>query len=154
MLAALARRGLTPAGVKDLHVLHPVGRETSREARSRARRRQEGRRPGKVHPFSLRFSELSPHAVTEILDMPEPQQERFYKCFDATRALLRELKVFPATRDEEDQLLLLDELDTGYPRMTLSHLIDVTARLHPVRHQGRDGDPYLHNRSSPPISQE
>jgi hypothetical protein len=114
MLAALRQRGMSPAGVPDLHVLHPVGRQTSRQSNAR-----------RVHPFSLKFSELSPHAVTELLEMPEAQQERFLKCFDATRQILRDLRVFPANREEEDQLPQLDELETGYPRMTLSHLIDV-----------------------------
>ena len=133
MLAALRRRGILASGVGDHHVLHPVGRETSREGSA-----------ARVHSFSLRFSELSPYSVTELLEMPDAQQERFLKLFDATRALLRDLKFFPATRDEEDQLAALDELETGYPRMTLSHLIDVAGVFaHAVARD--EGEPPLYN---------
>ena len=55
MLAALRRRGLSPAGVKDLHVLHPVGRETSREARRPGgRRRGPPVQPPVQHPVAPR----------------------------------------------------------------------------------------------------
>jgi hypothetical protein len=137
MRAALRRRGLAPAGVGDLHVLHPIGRETSRSvapdspAATSVPAGASGPAAvgpaavGRVHPFSLLFSELSPHAVTELLEMPDAQQERFLKAFDVARVALREFGVFPTAAAEEEQFAALDELETGYPRMTLDHLIDV-----------------------------
>lgn len=114
MKVALARRNLSPEAVENLHIYHLFGRETSREA--------EG---GSIQPFCLRFAELSPYAVAEILDLPEAQRERFHKTYDATRAVLRDLKIFPATKDDENKLLELDDLESGYPAMTISYLMDI-----------------------------
>lgn len=113
MLAALMRRGQQPEGVKDLHIHHLTGRDT------------RNRRHKHRHPFALSFSSLSPHAIAEILEMTDAQQERFHKAYEVTKLLLEELKIFPKTPDEQRQLLELDELSTGYPRMTLQHLLDV-----------------------------
>src|SRR5439155_1280217 len=136
MLAALKRRGLKAGGTPNLRIFHLVGRETSREA------------PGAtITPFCLKFSELSPYAVMEILDMSEAQQERFYKAYDATRAVLRDLKIFPATPDDQNLLLELDELETGYPNLTLSYLMDIAAM---IRHEvaKEPGDPQHFNQAA------
>jgi hypothetical protein len=136
MLAALKRRGLPPAGTKNLHILHLVGRETSREAAG-----------GVVRPFCLQFSHLSPHAVMEILDLSQPQQERFLKAYDTLKLVLRDLEIFPK-KGEEQLALEIDELETGYPRMTLLHLIDVVsvfadmaANTKEDRSKGKSGGP-------------
>jgi hypothetical protein len=113
MQAALKRRGLVPAGTKNLRIFHLVGRETSREATG-----------GFVRPFCLKFSHLSPHAVMEILDLPPAQQERFLKAYDTLKLILKDLEIFPR-RGEEQLALEVDELESGYPRMTLLQLIDV-----------------------------
>jgi DNA helicase HerA-like ATPase len=113
MKLALSRRQLAPEGIKNTSVHHLIGRETSN--------------PGHpaVTPFSLRFSELSPYSVIEILDLNDAQQERFLKAYDATKAALDRLKIYPANDDERDELLDIDELEAGYPRMTLTHAYDV-----------------------------
>jgi hypothetical protein len=115
MVAALSRRGQKPEGVKELHIHHLTGRDT------------RNRRHKHRHPFALNFSSLSPHAIAEILEMTDAQQERFHKAYEVTKLLLEDLKIFPKTPDEQQQLLELDELSTGYPRMTLSHLLDVVS---------------------------
>jgi len=113
MRTALRQRGLVPAGIDDLHIYHLVGRDTSREA------------PGAgVTPFCLRFSSLSPYAVMEILDLSPAQQERFLKAYDTLKLILRDLEIFPR-KGEEGLALEVDELERGYPRMTLLQLIDV-----------------------------
>ena len=113
MLTALQRRGLTPASTKNLRIFHLVGRETSREAAGEI-----------VRPFCLKFSDLSPHAVMEILDLPLAQQDRFLKAYDTLKLILKDLDIFPK-RGEEKLALEVDELETGYPHMTLFQLIDV-----------------------------
>ena len=118
MVAALEARGLTPKGAKGLHVHHLVGRETSREIDAAI-----------VEPFCLLFSELSPYAVMDILELSEAQRTRFYLAYETTRLVLKDLKVFPSGKEEEKHLLELDELETGYPKMTLSHLIDIASAL-------------------------
>jgi len=115
MQSALNRREMTPMGVDNTHVYHLVGRETANPQ----------------HPslteFKLDFSDLSPHAVKEILDFTPAQELRFFQAFDVCKQLLRDLGVYPArgNRTEEQQALEIDELETGYPGMTLSQLIDV-----------------------------
>jgi DNA helicase HerA-like ATPase len=113
MIQSLERRGLSATGIKDTHIYHLVGRETSN--------------PDHPHKyqFSLSFCELSPYAVIEILDLNEPQQERCLKAYDATKIALERLKIFPSNEAEKNQLLELDELEAGYPRMTLGHLYDM-----------------------------
>jgi DNA helicase HerA-like ATPase len=118
MLQALQRRGLQPKGVEDTHVYHLVGRET-----------RNPKHPNR-HQFSLLFSELSPYAVMEILALSDAQQERFLKAYDVTKLALERLGVFPANAQEKQELLELDELESGYPRMKLSHLYDVIAFIH------------------------
>ena len=113
MLTALRRRGLPPAGTKNPRIFHLVGRETNREAAG-----------GIVRSFCLRFSDLSPHAVMEILDLSQAQQERFLKAYDTLKLVLKDLEIFPR-KGEEKLALEIDELETGYPRMTLPQLIDV-----------------------------
>jgi DNA helicase HerA-like ATPase len=113
MLEALKRRGLQPKGIENTHVYHLVGRET-----------RNPDHPNR-HQFTLSFSELSPYAVMEILELNDAQQERFWKAYDVTKLVLERLKIFPATTEEAQDLLELDELESGYPRMRLSHLYDV-----------------------------
>ncbi|MCC6179778.1 MAG: ATP-binding protein [Chloroflexi bacterium] len=117
MLAALERRGIAPAGLRQMWLCHLVGRETANPEH-----------PARAE-FSLRFERLSPHAVVELLDLTEPQRHRFLQAYDVATALLRELRVFPLPGDTEDERRALewDELETGYPGMELRFLMDVIA---------------------------
>jgi len=116
MVTALNLRGLSPDGVGSFVVSHLFGRETSRDAALK-----------KIRPFSLRFADLSPHVVMEILELEPAQQDRFLKAYDTTKVLLREFNIFPRKGDhaEEAQAMGIDELEEGYPRMKLGHLLDV-----------------------------
>lgn len=122
MQRALKRRGMDASGVDNTHVYHLVGRETANPQHP------------SVTEFKLDFSQLSPHAVKEILDFTDAQQQRFFQAFDACKQILRDFGVYPArgNRTEEQQALEFDELETGYPRMTLSQLIDVASAFHHV----------------------
>lgn len=132
MKAALERRGLKPAGTEPLCLYHLVGRKTSREA------------PGGHHrEFCLQFSELSPYTVAEILELNEAQTERFMLAYDAARRILRDLRIFPTNEQEKKAVLDYDELEEGYPRLSLSMLIDVLeAILHTLGNPDEDLDLY------------
>jgi DNA helicase HerA-like ATPase len=132
MVDALRRRGFQPKGIENTHVYHLVGRGTRNPAH-----------PNR-HQFSLQFSELSPYAVMEILDLSDAQQERFLKAYDVTKLVLERLQIFPANAQEKQQLLELDEQDSGYPRMRLSHLYDVIAFIH--GHVADEEVEYLENK--------
>lgn len=126
MLAALAQRGLRPEGVPATRLYHLVGRDTANPDHPALAR------------FCLRFADLSPHAVAAILDMTEPQQDRFFRAYDLARRFAREVGIFPRRGpdgrplpEEEKEALAWDEFDTGYPGLTLGFVLDfVGACLH------------------------
>jgi len=113
MLEALERRGLKAEGVRELHVHHLTGRETTNPMHKNR------------HPFALKFSSLSPYAIAEILEMSDAQHERFLRAYDVTKLLLNDFKIFPTNDAESREALEVDELTTGYPRMTIQHVLDV-----------------------------
>lgn len=131
MLAALERRGLPAKGVSNVGLLHLVGRETANETYA-ARK-----------AFCLEYSNLSPYAVMEILNLNEAQQERFLKAHDIARRVMMELKIYPATEEEKKELLELDEMERGYPRLTLQRMYDVV-RFCADTVAGETSDTYLH----------
>lgn len=126
MLEALQRRGLKPQGVRELHIHHLTGRETTNpEHKNR-------------HEFALRFSSLSPYAIAEILEMSDAQQERFLRTYDVTKLLLSDFGIFPSSDAEARQALEVDELTTGYPRMTIQHVLDVvSAYIHSLSNEAK-----------------
>lgn len=119
LLAALKTRGLAPAGVKGVTVYHLVGRESSREAPG-----------GAVQPFCLRFDEISPYTVADLLELNEAQRDRFFVAYEATQVVLKEMGISPANDEEKQALLTRDDLDIGYPKMTLRQLLDVAQTIH------------------------
>ena len=114
MLKALERRGKTPHGVTDTYVYHLVGRETSNP-----------RHPNRPIAFTLPFDRLSPYMAMEILELNEAQQQRYLKAYDLAKNLLNRLRIFPADNDDRNQLLELDELEQGYPKLTLQMMYEV-----------------------------
>jgi DNA helicase HerA-like ATPase len=126
MLEALQRRGLKPQGVRELHVHHLTGRETTNPKHKNR------------HPFALKFSSLSPYAIAEILEMSDAQQERFLRAYDVTKLLLSDFRIFPSSDAETREALEVDELTTGYPRMTIQHVLDVVnAYIHSLSDDGK-----------------
>ena len=119
MKSALADRGIAPEGISAdrMTIYHLLGRDTANPNHAH------------VRPFSLQFARLSPYAAAEILGLTEPQQQRFMRAYDITKEIMRELGIFPAKNNEEQERMVmeLDEFERGYPRMTLSLLMDVVA---------------------------
>lgn len=113
MLSALKRRGLPAEGVKNTHILHLVGRDTTNP-----------HNPNQ-YPFTLHFDQLSPYAVMEILDFTEAQQQRYLKAYDMARDVLKKLNIL--TQEEQSQLYDLDEFERGYPKTELALVYDVVA---------------------------
>ena len=133
MLTALAERGLHPAGMPaDCTTLyHLTGREPANPEHPH------------VRPFSLQFARLSPYAAKEILGLSEPQEQRFFKAYDVAKEVLRDLGIFPQKgaspeeRTRQERLAMeLDEFERGYPRLTLSFLMDVVAACLALADQG------------------
>jgi len=115
MLTALERRGLQPEGVKGTHVYHLVGRSTTNP-----RHRPQT-------SFCLMFDRLSPYLVMELLELSEAQETRYLKAYDITKRVLQELKISPISPEEHARFIELDEMEEGYPRMTMSHIYDIIA---------------------------
>lgn len=133
MLEALKRRGFEPHGVQNIALLHLVGRETTNEGFS------------DNTEFCLRYDNLSPYAVMEILDLNEAQQARYLKAYDIAKTVLRRLKIFPTTDAETAELLELDEMERGYPRLTLAMMYDIV-RLCAQRVADEEEIPYLQSK--------
>lgn len=124
-LPILAVRGLAPAGLPAdaMRVYHLAGRDTANPDHPDRR------------PFVLQFARLSPYTAAEIMGLTEPQEERFHQAYGIARELLRELNIFPVkgNADQERLAVEVDEFERGYPRLTLSMLIDVAgACLHHI----------------------
>lgn len=115
MLNALDRRGLRPEGVQNTKILHLVGRDSTNEDYAN------------VQEFTLNFDELSPYAVMEILDFTDAQQQRYLKAIDIGRVVLRRFGIFPVTDEDKAMLYELDELETGYPKLTLDIMYDIVS---------------------------
>jgi hypothetical protein len=117
MKTALEQRGLNPQGVKDVHVYHLVGKAT------------KSINPATTRKFSLRFSNISPYVVQEILDLNEAQEDRFFKAYDLTRKVMEDVGIWPITLDDKTRSIEWDEFDDGYPNMKLEYLYDVVAQI-------------------------
>ncbi len=113
MLTALEKRGKQARGVENVSVYHLVGRETTCPERRRTR------------AFSLQFSQLSPYLVMGMLEMNDAQQQRYQKAYDIAKRILQTMRIFPANDEERKQLFELDEMESGYPKMTVEHVYDV-----------------------------
>ncbi|HXG11750.1 MAG TPA: ATP-binding protein [Gemmataceae bacterium] len=149
MLAALAGRGLKPAGVPadQMTLYHLVGRETANPHHPRLR------------PFSLQFAYLSPYTAMTILGLSEAQEQRFLKAYDIAKELLRDLGIFPqreaAPEEKARQERIareLDEFERGYPRLTLALLMDVVAACLAMVEKSGDGAPRKGQRGSELVS--
>ena len=130
MLEVLDRVGIAAHGISNTHVVHLIGKETSNEEHP------------DVSEFSLRFSELSPYAIQEILELSDAQGERFFKAFDVARVALERFGIWPTTAEEKQQLMELDEMETGHPMMSLNHLYDVINEIRAINEKD-ESEPYL-----------
>ena len=115
MLAALAKRGLAPSGVKDSKLFVLAGRQESNP-----------KHPS-INRFKIPFDQLSPFVLAELLELSEPQARRFFDAYDACRVLMERLKIYPASQDEQSTAADIDELERGWPRMTVRMLLDVVS---------------------------
>src|SRR5947209_20110287 len=119
MQDALSELKLRPICVPEniMTLFHLVGRDTANPDHPNAR------------PFSLQFARLSPYTAAEILGLTEPQEQRFLRAYDIAKDVLRDLGIFPARGNAEQERLAMeiDEFERGYPRLTLSLLMDVVA---------------------------
>ena len=122
MREMLAERSLPSGGLPEaaMRLYHLVGRETTNPAH-----------PG-LSPFSLQFARLSPYTVMAMLECSDAQTDRYLFAYEVAKAVMREMGVFPVkgvSKEEEARqekfLRGLDEFERGYPKLTLSLLLDV-----------------------------
>jgi uncharacterized protein len=138
MLTGLSRRGLAAGGVPvdKMALYHLVGRETANPDH-----------PNK-QAFSLKFERLSPYAVAEILGLNDAQDDRFHYAYEVAKAVMRDIGLAPErdkparVRQKQEQFLAnIDEFERGYPRLTLSFLIDIVGACLAVATKG-EIDPF------------
>jgi len=130
MLEALGRRGLTAAGIPQTTLYHLLGRETANPDHPELR------------AFSLQFGRLSPFTIMDILELTEPQRARFMQAYDVAKGLLRRAKIFPEPGDERQEQLAMqiDDLERGWPRLTLSIFLDIVSAGLFVAQHGQKAD--------------
>lgn len=144
MVAALQRRGLAPQGADDTCVYVLADRQPANPNHPN------------IRYFKIAFSDLSPYILKEMLDLSEPQERRLIDAFESCRVLMEKLKIFPANPQENQQATEIDELESGWPRMTLLMMIDVvSAVIHSIKKttadyrprspefRGHDGDMFV-----------
>lgn len=134
MVAALKSRGIAPAGIENTKLYHLVGTETANPDHPN------------LSEFGLAFTALSPHTIAEILDMSDAQQERFLRTVDVGKQVLRDLRIFPTTPEQDRQVLELNEFEEGYPHLTLSRVLDVAKVMLAVVEKTDAADVELFNR--------
>jgi DNA helicase HerA-like ATPase len=132
MKRALEKRRMEPKGVPNTHILYPVGRSPKND-----------KHPSKAS-FSLRFANLSPYTFKEILDLSDAQEERFFKAYDVTKAVMQNSAFNLISTKGKEKLLTYDELSEGYPDMKFSFLYDVVAQVAAIANEDSDPD-YLMN---------
>jgi DNA helicase HerA-like ATPase len=115
MVRLLGRMGATPQGVPGVKVHHLVGRSTT--AAGDVSRSQ----------FRLDLSSLSPYAISEIMELTEAQNDRFFKAYDVARLALRDAGIFPQANSQSEQAraIELDDMVEGVPRLTIAILLDI-----------------------------
>ena len=123
MRTALQKRnlGTEPIPAEQITLYHLYKRESTNPDHPHAKE------------FTLQFARMSPFAAMEILELSDAQQQRYLKAYDITKEVMLDLGIFPAKKNAEQERLAMeiDEFERGYPRMTLSLLIDVaTACMH------------------------
>lgn len=127
MRAALQRRGLQPEGVRNTQIYHLVGRDTTNPRHPR------------LTPFCLQFSTLSPYLVMELMELTGAQEERYLRAYDITKRVLQDLKISPQAGEDTSRFIELDEMEAGYPRMTLAHIYDIIAACAQLVDKAEDG---------------
>jgi DNA helicase HerA-like ATPase len=115
MCKLLAERGEEPHGVANTKLYTLAGKRTSNP-----------HHPSRM-TFDLRFDRFSPYVVEELLELTEAQTERYSHAYEAAKALLRELGIFPASNSDEEKraAMELNDFEAGYPKMKLDHVLDV-----------------------------
>jgi hypothetical protein len=115
MQAALAERSLVPEGAGDTALYVLDGCDPAYEQHKNKKL------------YKLDFADIAIGVLTELLDIPEAQQSRLSDAYDICKTVMEKLEIYPAkgNRDEQQQALEIDELETGWPRMTIEMLIDV-----------------------------
>jgi DNA helicase HerA-like ATPase len=115
MLAALRKRGLSPLGAKKTRLFVLAGRAPANPQHPDRR------------SFKIAFDELSPNVLAEILDLSEPQERRLMDAYEICRVTMAAERIYPANPQEEREMLDIDELDRGWPRMTIEMMIDAVS---------------------------
>lgn len=113
MVAALRKRGSAPRGTENTRLFVLAGRDPGNPNHPDIRR------------FKLGFSDLSPFVLMEILDLSDAQERRWLDAYEVCRVVMERLRIYPSSDDEQRDAADIDELETGWPRMSLRMMLDI-----------------------------
>jgi len=115
MLATLKKRDLQPRGAKATRLFYLSGRTPSNPNHPDQRE------------FKIAFDHLSPYVLTELLDLSDAQERRLLDAYEICRITMERQKIYPANDAEQRESIDIDELQTGWPRMTIEMMLDVVS---------------------------
>jgi hypothetical protein len=75
----------------------------------------------------------------ELLELSDAQEQRYLRAYDITKRVLQELKLSPQQGEDTARFIELDEMEEGYPRMTLAHIYDIIAACAQIVDKAEDG---------------
>ncbi|NIA72046.1 ATP-binding protein [Pelagibius litoralis] len=115
MLAALKKRELRAKGADNTRLFVLAGRTPANPKHANIRQ------------FKIAFDELSPNVLSEILSLNDAQERRLIDAYEICRVTMEAERIFPANEQEQNLALEIDELDRGWPRMTIEMMIDTVS---------------------------
>jgi DNA helicase HerA-like ATPase len=130
IVEVLRQRRMEPAAVDNTHVYRLCGCASANPKHPSSKE------------FTLQFDQISPFAFGEIMDLSDAQNERLFQAYEIAKALLRELKIFPADGAERD-ILDIDEFDRGWPKMRLDDLRYLVWAIIAIGEKASEGEPIV-----------
>lgn len=128
ILEVLEQRGLKPAAVENTHVYRLCGCTAANPKHPSSKE------------FTLQFEQISPFAFGEIMDLSDAQNERLIQAYEIAKALLREFEIFPP-KNQERQVIDIDEFDRGWPMMKLEDLRYLVSAIIGIAEKTGEGEP-------------
>lgn len=113
MLVALKKRGLKARGATNTRLFHLAGKHPANPDHPNLR------------SFKVAFDEFSPYVLAEVMDLSEAQERRMTDAYDIARITMERIGIYPSNEAEQREALEIDELQRGWPRMTVEMIIDV-----------------------------
>jgi hypothetical protein len=113
MLVALKKRGLNAEGASNTRLFHLAGKHPANPSHP------------DIRSFKVAFDEFSPYVLAEVMDLSDAQERRLMDAYDIARVTMERVGIYPTNEAEQREAMEVDELQRGWPHMTVEMIIDV-----------------------------